>query len=309
MTLVVNVEAVVDGMVFELGYVSGDVDYRHSSHPNVPRRQMSPPRCAVRSPAVAGSADPNPDSVLAVLHDVVTAVASSLRGLHDWGLAGTRDGQYRSDLVADEAALYVIRRAGFGALSEESGMHDPDRPVVVVLDPVDGSTNASRDLPWWATSVCAVGPDGPIAAVVANQALESRYEAVRGGGARRDGMTIKPTSCSSIDHSIVALSGYPRKWLGWNQYRALGAAALDICAVASGQIDAFIDCAARSLAPWDYMGAQLICEEAGAHVGEAFGRELVAVEHEARRTVVAAATPELLAEAMSRRAELGDQSR
>lgn len=248
----------------------------------------------------------DPNVVLAVLHDVVSAVASSLEGLGDWGLAGTRDGQYRSDLVADEAALRVISGAGFGALSEESGLHDHDRPILVVLDPVDGSTNASRGIPWWATSVCALDSEGPLAAVVANQALGSRFEAVRGGGARLDGEPIAPSRCTSMSKSIVALSGYPRSWLGWLQYRALGAAALDICAVASGQIDAFIDCAARSLAPWDYLGALLICREAGAHVAEAFGRELVVRDHESRRTVVAAATPDLLAEAVARRMGLAD---
>ena len=267
----------------------------------------TPPRPArLRSLAVPTEPRlaPDPEAVLAVLHDVVSAVASSLEGLRDWGPAGTRDGQYRSDLVADEAALDVIRRAGFGALSEESGLHDADRPVLVVLDPVDGSTNASRGIPWWATSVCALDSEGPLAAVVANQALGIRFEAYRGGGARCDGEPISPSGCTSMRQSIVALSGYPHTWLGWSQYRALGAAALDICAVASGQIDAFIDCASRSLAPWDYLGAVLVCQEAGAHTGEAFGRDLVVVDHESRRTVVAAATPELLAEAVARRVAL-----
>ena len=41
----------------------------------------------------------------------------------DWGLAGTRAGQYRSDLAADAAGLGVLERAGVGVLSEESGRH------------------------------------------------------------------------------------------------------------------------------------------------------------------------------------------
>ena len=77
---------------------------------------MVPPR----SPGSSGFGS---GEVLAVLHQVVTAVADSLKGLDDWGLAGTRSGQYRSDLIADEAALAVIEQAGFGALSEESGLH------------------------------------------------------------------------------------------------------------------------------------------------------------------------------------------
>lgn len=239
-----------------------------------------------------------------MLHDVVTAVSESLRGLPDWGLAGTRDGQYRSDLVADEAALGVIGRAGFGALSEESGVHDGDRDVIVVLDPVDGSTNASRGLPWWATSACAVDAEGPVAAVVGNQATGSRFEATRGGGARLNGEPIAPSGCTSMGESIVALSGYPRRWMGWSQYRALGAAALDICSVADGTIDAFIDCARQSLAPWDYMGAVLVCREAGAYVEDLHGRDLLVLEHGPRRTPVAAATAGLLAEAIARRADL-----
>jgi myo-inositol-1(or 4)-monophosphatase len=246
----------------------------------------------------------SPAQTLDVLHQVVTAVARSLEGLDDWGLAGTREGQYRSDLVADQAALAVIDRAGFGAFSEESGLHATDRPVWVVLDPVDGSTNASRGLPWWATSACAVDAAGPLAAVVANQATGTRFEAFRGGGARCDGRAIAPSSCQSMRDAIVALSGYPKRWLGWSQYRALGAAALDLCAVAAGQLDAFIDCAWRSLAPWDYLGGLLICQEAGAFVQESFGRDLVTRDPEARRTVVAAATPALLAEAIAGRVGL-----
>jgi myo-inositol-1(or 4)-monophosphatase len=239
--------------------------------------------------------------VLRALHEVVTAVAESLADLDDWGLAGTRDGQYRSDLVADRAALEVIERAGFGALSEESGLHATERPVWVVLDPVDGSTNASRGIPWWATSACAIDAEGPLAAVVANQATGVRFEATRGGGARLDGRPISPTSCRSMRQAIVALSGYSKRWLGWSQYRSLGAAALDLCAVAAGQVDAFIDCAYQSLAPWDYLGGLLICQEAGASVQEAFGREFVVREPGMRRTPVAAATPELLGEAVAAR--------
>jgi myo-inositol-1(or 4)-monophosphatase len=228
-------------------------------------------------------------------------VRADLDDLDDWGPAGTRPGQYRSDVVADRVVVEMIDRAGFGILSEESGEHHLGREIVVVVDPVDGSTNASRALPWWATSLCALDEAGPLAAVVVNQASGTRFEAVRGGGARCDGRPIRPTSCDSMRRAVVGLSGYPRRWLGWSQYRAFGAAALDICAVAAGQLDAFIDCAPRSLAPWDYLGALLVCREAGAHVTEAFGRDLVVRDHASRRTVVAAATAELLTEATAAR--------
>src|SRR5436305_14842352 len=104
------------------------------------------------------------DALVEVLREAATAVRAALDTLDDWGLAGTRAGQYRSDLAADEAALAVLDRAGLGVLSEESGLTGGDREVVVVLDPVDGSTNASRGIPLVDTRLCAVRPVGGPAA-------------------------------------------------------------------------------------------------------------------------------------------------
>ena len=246
------------------------------------------------------------ESVLQVLHDAASAVAKSLTGLEDWGPSGRRSDQYHSDVVADAAVLEVIDRAGFGAISEESGLHHPERPIRVVVDPVDGSTNASRSLPWWATSLCAVDAGGPLAAVVVNQATGERFAATRGGVATCDGRSIRPTACGSMGGAIVAFSGYPARYLGWSQYRSLGAAALDMCAVACGRLDAFIDCARHSLSPWDYLGGLLVCREAGALVAEAYGRELVVRDGDERRTIVAAATPALLDEAVAARRTLDE---
>lgn len=248
------------------------------------------------------------DGVLEVLHRVASEIRRSLEGLEDWGLAGTREGQYRSDLVADRVALDMFDQAGFGVFSEESGIHHPGRAITVVIDPVDGSTNAAHGLPWWATSLCAIDADGPLAAVVVNQATGTRYEAYRGEGARCDRQPITPSGATSLGESIVALNGYPSKYLGWSQFRCLGAAALDLCAVASGRLDAFIDCGWTSLAPWDYLGALLVCRESGAHVVEAFGRDLVVLQPGERRTIVAGATPELLDEAVKARNSIDPRS-
>ena len=235
----------------------------------------------------------NGDEVAQVLDDVAAAVASALASLNEWGPAGTRPGQYRSDLVADAAALAVLDAAGFGAFSEESGLHAVDRDVVVVLDPLDGSTNASRRIPWFATSLCALDADGPLAALVVNLATGTRYHAVRGGGAWRDGVAIRPSTCTDVSDAIVALSGYPPRSYGWRQYRALGASALDLCAVADGTFDAFVDCSGDAHGPWDYLGAALVLEEAGGVMTDLYERELAVVDWSARRTPIAAGTSEL----------------
>jgi myo-inositol-1(or 4)-monophosphatase len=244
-------------------------------------------------------------TLLEVLDETSAAIRSALGDLDDWGLAGTRAGQYHSDLAADAAALEVLERAGLGVLSEESGRHRRDAGVTVVMDPLDGSTNASRGIPWFATSLCAVDADGARAALVVNLVSGQRFQAVRGGGATCDGKPLEPSGSTVLGESIVALSGFPSRWLGWKQFRALGACALDLCAVASGVVDGYVDCSWNAHGSWDFLGGLLVCQEAGAVVVDLDDRDLVTLEHGERRTPVAAATPELLAELVAARRSVG----
>jgi fructose-1,6-bisphosphatase/inositol monophosphatase family enzyme len=240
-------------------------------------------------------------TVLALLHDTADAVAAALAEHGARGLTGVKPGQYRADVVADEAALTVLRAAGVAVLSEETGYQPGRDDVVVVVDPLDGSTNADRGVPWYATSLCAVDQAGPLAAVVVDLVHGVRYEAARGGGARRDGAAIVPSGCRNRAQAFVGLAGWPPSHLGWNQFRSLGAAALDLCAVATGILDGYIDCSVDAHGVWDYLGALLVCREAGAFVADSRGRDLVVIDHDARRTPVAAATRELLDELLEAR--------
>lgn len=240
--------------------------------------------------------------LLDLLHDTATATAAALGRVDDWGLAGTRAGQHHSDLAADAAALAVLGQADVGVLSEESGLHHPGRDVVVVVDPLDGSTNAARGIPWFAVSLCAVDGDGPRAAVVLDLPRDRRYQAVRGAGASCDGVELHPSRCVRLGDAVVGLAGFPQRHLGWRQYRALGAVALDLCAVAAGTFDAYIDCVESAHGPWDYLGGLLVCREAGAVVGDSRGRELVSLEHETRRTPLAAGTADLYGQVAEARA-------
>jgi myo-inositol-1(or 4)-monophosphatase len=74
-------------------------------------------------------------------------VAAVLAANTDWGESGVRSGQYAVDLEADAVCLDVLYGAGYRVLSEESGVTGPagaDTAPVVIVDPLDGSTNASR---------------------------------------------------------------------------------------------------------------------------------------------------------------------
>jgi myo-inositol-1(or 4)-monophosphatase len=238
---------------------------------------------------------------LGLLHDLADAVAAAMRTVTDWGPSGERDGQYALDVVADEAALELLARAGVGVLSEESGYNPGTSGEVVVIDPIDGSTNASRGMPWYATSLCLVDAEGPAAAVVVNQATGVRYSAERGGGAWCGERRLRPSMCAQLSDAIVVISAVPPPDVGWAQFRAFGACALDLCALADGVVDGYVDFGTEQHGVWDYLGGWLICREAGIEVVDAFDREMVHMEHAARRTPVAAATPVLAADLLAAR--------
>jgi len=234
--------------------------------------------------------------IVELFREVASAIGRRIHDLDDWGLSGSRPGQYTIDVSADEIAVARLVDAGLGVLSEESGLTEPDRDVLAVVDPIDGSTNASAGLPWFATSLCALDAEGPLASFVVNQATGTTWHAVRGGGAFRDGLPIEPSGTDRLADAFVAVSGLPRRHFGWRQFRCYGAAALDLCAVADGTFDAYADLSFDAHGAWDYLGAVLVCLEAGALVGDAIDRDLVVRDPAARRTPVAAATPELHAE-------------
>jgi myo-inositol-1(or 4)-monophosphatase len=234
------------------------------------------------------------ERLIQLCEDAIDAVERSLAGSVDWRASGSRPGQYGLDLVADRAVLEVLLGGGVAVVSEESGVHAEGASLTAVVDPVDGSTNASRRIPWYATSICIMDEAGPRAAVVGNLVSKERYLAVRGGGSWKDGRRLVPSGCTELRKAVVGLSGYPRRHLGWAQFRAFGAAALELCAVAEGTLDAFSVGGGAHLAPWDYLGGTLVCTEAGAAVCDLDDREFLVVDPAARRAVAAGATHSLL---------------
>ncbi len=227
--------------------------------------------------------------LLDVLDDAARAVRGALDRLDDWGPSGVRPGQYRLDLAADAAAMPILRAAGLAVLSEESGVTgDPTSGLLAVIDPVDGSTNAHRGVPFWSTSICVLDPEGPRVGLVHNHANGDRYTAVRGGGAEKGGEPIRPSTCQELGQATIGLSGFPGTHAGWAQYRALGAASLEFCAVAEGMLDAYLVVGQSTLYGWDYLAGLLICRETGALAADRDGRDLVVRDSSHRRPVVAA---------------------
>ncbi len=202
-------------------------------------------------------------------------------------------GQYALDVVADAAACAVLERAPVRIVSEESGVHErAGIDITVVIDPVDGSTNCSRGIAYWATSIAAIDEEGLLCSLVVNQAAGSRTTAVRDGGAFRDGVRLRASTVTRVEDSVISIARPPVPPLPWKQYRAFACGALALCEVAAGGIDAHVD-SDFAMRPWDYLGALLACREAGATVFDAHDEELVTTEPGSHRRIVAAGTSEL----------------
>ncbi|TVR25319.1 MAG: inositol monophosphatase [Ilumatobacter sp.] len=147
------------------------------------------------------------------------------------------------------------------------------------IDPIDGTTNFVYDLPSWCTSI-AVTLDGvAVAGAVYVPVTDEMFAAAAGGGATLDGRIIR---CSERDETRLALVatgfGYDarirasqadrvsRLISSIRDIRRLGSAAIDLCHVAAGRVDAYYE---EHLNAWDAAAGLLIATEAGA-VGSDF---------------------------------------
>lgn len=242
-------------------------------------------------------ADSDDRDILSFLHDVADVAADALDEVGDWGMSGMRSGQYAADLVADDAVVPMLVRAGFAVLSEESGLSDDepfaDGGLLVIVDPLDGSTNAARGIPWFATALCVCDADGARVSLVAEQSgSEVRFGAVRGAGANCDGSPMRVRPSDDPSTAVLGFNGTPSGERRWWQSRVMGAAALDLCLVARGALDGYADLHGHGV--WDYAASLLVCRESGCVVAEAEGRDLMPLDLDERRRPLVASSREIL---------------
>jgi myo-inositol-1(or 4)-monophosphatase len=195
------------------------------------------------------------------------------------------------DTAAERLVLQRLHaaRPADGFLGEEGADARGTSGVVWVVDPIDGTVNYLYDLPAYAVSI-GVQVDGEVVAgVVHNPVTRETWTAVRGGGACRNDVAVHASDCAQLPQALVATGfGYSadRRARQGELLRALlprvrdirriGAASLDLCAVATGRVDAYYE---RGLKPWDLAAGGLVAWEAGARVeglhGRAAGEDLV----------------------------------
>jgi myo-inositol-1(or 4)-monophosphatase len=204
------------------------------------------------------------------------------------------------DLAAEKAIVEIFQQYGvsFTLISEESGVKEfgaTPTQCYVTVDPIDGTTNLVRGLPFYATSIAmSAAPvlSSVYAGLVADLFHDNTYTALEGKGAYRDGEKIAPSTVVALDEAMIGLdlntyrvSEIAPQLTSLIQHtkhiRHFGANALELCYVAEGLTDAFVDIRGK-LRTTDVAAGILILKEAGGTVttpeGEALDVKLDAKE-------------------------------
>lgn len=182
--------------------------------------------------------------------------------------------------AADRASEDLIRGRLLAARPEdgfvgEEGLDVVSRSGVTwVVDPIDGTVNYLYGIPQYAVSIAAAVDGEVVAGVVRNPASDLEYVATYGGGARCNGEPIRVRDVPPLDQALVA-TGFPyeadiregqartvgRMLSRVRDIRRQGSCALDLCAVAAGLLDGYVEVGPYV---WDHAAGGLIAREAGA---------------------------------------------
>lgn len=212
------------------------------------------------------------------------ALAGRKRGLTDVSTKSTA-----TDMVTeyDRASEVLIvdgitaARPNDAIVGEEGTSRDGTSGISWFVDPIDGTTNFLYDLPGWCVSIGITDAQGPLCGVVYIPPLDEMFTAIRGAGARLNDALIRCGTVTEISQALVC-TGF--NYDSHNRtaqaarihafiddvrdIRRFGAAAIDMCYVACGRLDAYYE---EYLWPWDYTAGDLIAREAGCRTGNING--------------------------------------
>lgn len=236
------------------------------------------------------------DELLELALGVAREAAELVRTRRERGVTVAATKSSITDVVteADRASEALIlerilsARPDDGILGEEGSNTAGTSGVRWVVDPIDGTVNYFLGLPQYAVSI-GVEVDGVVqVGVVVNAATGAEFTAVKGRGATADGRPIAVREQVPLERAVVS-TGYSYEppvrarqagavaglVVRVADIRRFGSCALDLCALASGQSDGYVE---EGCMPWDHAAGGLIAEEAGAVVEVltgASGRALV----------------------------------
>ncbi len=244
----------------------------------------------------------------------VDRVVAAGRGGEYVGVGASGDRTLAADSEAENEILASLSEVkGLRVVTEEAGeMGAQDSEFTAVVDPVDGSSNLARGIPFYCTAVAILEGEGIAnarAAAVRNLVSGDVYLAVRGKGATKNGARISTSAITRVREAVAAvdlsragpatISRLTPLLSGVKRQVHFGANALELCTVAEGATDLFVD-VRTMLRMVDFAAAYLIVKEAGGVVTGASGEVLEPeVSLASRFNVVASANERLHAEVLS----------
>ncbi|MFE7762135.1 inositol monophosphatase family protein [Streptomyces sp. NPDC057438] len=201
----------------------------------------------------------------------------------DLGVAATKssavDVVTEMDIASEKliTGLLAERRPHDGVLGEEGASVEGTSGVQWVIDPIDGTVNYLYGLPSWAVSIAARVDGETVVGVVHAPERGETFRAVLGEGAYLNDRPARVRPAPELGLALVGTGfGYRaerrarqadvlRELIPYvRDIRRGGSAAIDLCDVAAGRLDAYYE---RGLNPWDYAAGDLIAREAGALTG------------------------------------------
>jgi myo-inositol-1(or 4)-monophosphatase len=230
----------------------------------------------------------------------------------DLGTGAGGDPIKQIDLAAENAIINTLKEHGisFTLISEESGIKKYGKNPYenyVTADPIDGTTNLTRGIPFYATSI-AISTKPKLntiyTALVADLFHNITYTAQKGKGAYRNNQKITPSKKTSLEEAVIGidLNTYKIQQIAprltsliqkTKHMRHLGANALELCYVADGTTDAFIDIRGK-LRATDTAAAWLIIKEAKAKITTLEGKPLnINLDPKQKVTFIAAANQKI----------------
>lgn len=185
-----------------------------------------------------------------------------------------------ADTEAEKTVVSLVKRhfPGHNFLAEEFSYEKTASEYTWIIDPLDGTNNFASGLPIFCSSVALMRKNEIIAGAVYDVTRNELFYAKKNKGAYLNGKRIRVNSAKNLKESLLITGFYYSKGkeailtleaikrffsehiLG---LRRLGAAALDLCYVASGRAAGFWE---FELSPWDFAAGKLFVEEAGGRV-------------------------------------------
>jgi myo-inositol-1(or 4)-monophosphatase len=221
----------------------------------------------------------------------ISTLARRGEGVKSVGIGASGDKTLLADRVAeDELMKALLSVRGTRVLSEEAGFQgDPDGNILAVVDPLDGSSNFARGIPFYCTSVALVEGNslGDIrVGVVRDLVTGDVYHAVRGKGTKKNGAPVQASRVTDVSRAVLGIDisrGSPEligrlaPLIGVASRQVhFGANALELSCLSDGTVDAFVDMRGK-IRITDLAAAYLVAAEAGAEISDAQGKELRAV--------------------------------